>query len=175
MSQRVVSVAACIALTAWPLAASAEPGETSGASGSGAAEVIDPVLIRKIDDLRFGSFAQPTAAAQMTVSQNGSVSATGDIASTMNIVQSATGRGPARFEVETDGSRLFRFAVPSQINITNGSSTMAIRNIDTNTFLGFVLTFQDEFTLRLGGTLYANANQEPGQYSGDFQVTVFYY
>lgn len=171
---RILRLAAALALPLVSVPALAEPGDTSTISGAAAAELIDPGRVVKIDDLRFAAFMSPTAAATMTITPDGAVSATGEVASTMNIVTTPDGRGPARFLIDGADDRFFIPFHPRSVTITNGTSTMLVDRM-TDNVIGLQRIGPDgEFEYRIGGRLNVNANQEPGRYSGEFEITVLF-
>ena len=161
--------AACLATPAF-----ADPGSTTEESGAASATVADPATIRRISDMRFGRFASPGNASAIRVNLDGSINAFGDVASSTGMAQPADGRGPAQFVVEQAGNRGGTVFIPGSITITNGSANMTVNSITGRlVVLSGVGRFR-VYRLDLGGTLRVNANQAPGQYSGDFDVTVIY-
>ncbi len=174
---RNTSLAGLVAGLAMPVIASpamAEPGDTATVSGASAAEVVDPGALVKVDDLRFGTFARPASAASMTITANGTVTATGEVAASMDSFPSPGGRGPARFLVQGTDSRLFIPFFPSSVTISNGSSTMLVDQLRDNVFIIGFLDSEGRYNYQIGGRLNVSANQEPGQYSGDFQISVLF-
>ena len=156
-------------------AALAEPGDSASLNGTATAELVNPGRLYKLEDLRFGAFMQPSANATLTITPDGAASGTGDIATGMNIPQPPEGRGPARFRLDGTANRAFVALIPNRITITNGSATMDVRDITTNIRPGNNrFDGAGRFDLHIGGTLRANAIQAPGQYSGDFQITVIF-
>ena len=167
-------LAAGLAILAIATPAAAEPGDTAMQSGTTAAEVIEPGALVKLDDLRFAAFASPSARATMTITAYGVVSATGEVATTMNAFSSPGGRGPARFRVQGTDNRAFIPFIPRRVTISNGTSTMEVDRM-TDNVLGLGLLDRDgRYTYQIGGRLTVEANQEPGNYSGEFQLTVLF-
>jgi hypothetical protein len=172
---RPVARACALALAMGPLPLCAQPGNSVTFTGTVQAELVNPGRLALLEDLRFGAFMQPAAPATLTVAPDGSASGTGEIATTMSIPQPAEGRGPARFRLDGTENRAFVAIIPNRITISNGTATMEVRNITTNMRNGsnrFDATGQ--FILAVGGTLRANANQAPGEYAGDFRITVIF-
>ncbi|MWV26588.1 DUF4402 domain-containing protein [Aurantiacibacter rhizosphaerae] len=166
--------AASLAMCAIAVPAAAEPGDTATQSGTTSAEIIEPGAITRLDDLRFAAFASPTAAATMTITADGVVSATGEVATTMNAFTSPGGRGPARFRIQGTDNRAFVPFFPRSVTITNGTSTMMVDKMSDNIRGRAILDEDGRYIYQIGGTLNVNANQEPGNYRGEFTVTVLF-
>ncbi len=154
--------------------AAAAPGDSTEESGTAAAVVADPITIQRISDLRFGRFASPGTASSITVNVDGSFSAAGEVASSTNMAQPAGGRGPAQFTVEQAGNRGGTVFIPGDITITSGTNSMLINSITARLVVISGVGRNRIYRLDLGGTLRVNANQAPGSYLGDFDVTVIY-
>ncbi len=165
-----------LALAASLLAAqaSAEPGDSFQGSGTAAAEVADPATIQRVADLRFGRFASPGTASTIRINVDGSFNATGDVASSTGMDQPADGRGPAEFIVEQAGNAGGTVFIPANITITNGSSNMLVDAITGRLVVISGFGRNRIYRLDMGGTLRINANQAPGSYRGEFDVTVIY-
>lgn len=160
------------ALTA--ASASAEPGDSVEGSGTAAAEVADPVTIRRISDLRFGRFASPGNASTIRVNVDGTFNATGDVVSSTAMAQPASGRGPAQFTVDQAGNFGGTVFIPSTVIITNGTANMTVNAITGRLVVISGLGRNRVYRLDMGGTLRVNGNQAPGAYRGEFDVTVIY-
>lgn len=164
-----------LALALAPASVCAQPGNSSTASGTAQAEVPELGRLAHLRDLRFGAFMQPTAAGTLVVAPDGTATGTGQIAAGMTIPQPPEGRGPALFRLDGTANRAFVANLPNRITISNGSATMQVRNITTNMRNGSNrFDASGIFMLYVGGTLQVAANQAPGEYSGDFQVTVIF-
>lgn len=152
----------------------AEPGDTVQETGTAAATVADPITLQHIADLRFGRFASPTTASTIVVNVDGSFSASGDVASSTGIDQPASGRGPAQFRVEQAGNRGGVVYIPGNIGISNGAASMTVTNVTGRIVRTSGRGRFSVYRLDMGGTLQIGANQAPGSYIGDFDVTVVY-
>lgn len=171
------SLARCGAILAlWGLStpALAAPGDAAENSGDAAAEVVEIIAIRHVSDMRFGRFASPGNASTITVGVDGSFSAAGDVASSTNLPQPSGGRGPAEFIVEQAGNRGGTVFIPTSITTSNGSETMLVNSMTGRLVVISGAGRDRVYRLDLGGTLRVNANQAPGSYIGDFDVTVIY-
>ncbi len=158
-------------LALFPAAAQAEPGATNAQTdGAATAQIVGPFQIEPIADLRFGSIMQPAAAGNVSIQSDGTV--------TTALTFSATSgpRGPAVFVVTGEANRRFLVQLPSPITISNGTSTMTVDQFRSNTVPPGIARFSNTgfYILNVGGRLKVNANQEPGSYTGTFDVTVLY-
>lgn len=160
--------------SAWALLAAAPalaaPGETAQVQGQAAAEVVLPLRVQPLQNLRFGAFMRPTAAGRITITPLSVVTSTIDISTFPG------NRGAARFRVDGQGSRFFIISLPTQATISNGTATMRVDQFTAGTPTGVVGRFDSTgfFDLQIGGRLNVNANQAPGNYSGTFTFTILY-
>jgi hypothetical protein len=152
-------------------AALAGPGDTATESGASTARIVEALDIQALYVLRFGTFMQPTTAGTVTIASNSTVTTTGGVDATVF----PTGRGASGFLVHGTPNRQFNTILPTSITVSNGTSTMTVdsfrkngggnpNRLDSNGF----------FLLHVGGRLNVNANQQAGNYSGTFAVTVLY-
>ncbi|KPF63645.1 hypothetical protein IP79_07055 [Porphyrobacter sp. AAP60] len=153
---------------------SAEPGDSFQGSGTAAAEVADPITIRRISDLRFGRFASPGNASTIRVNVDGTFNATGEVVSSTNMAQPAGGRGPAQFTVDQAGNFGGTVFIPSTVIITNGTANMTVNAIAGRLVVISGVGRNRVYRLDMGGTLRINGNQAPGAYRGEFDVTIIY-
>lgn len=171
---RLVMGATALAASLLTVPASAEPGDSVEGSGTAAAEVADPITIRRISDLRFGRFAAPGNASTIRVNRDGTFNATGEVVSSTAMAQPASGRGPAQFTVDQAGNFGGTVFIPSTIIITNGTANMTVNAITGRLVVISGTGRNRVYRLDMGGTLRINANQAPGAYRGEFDVTVIY-
>ncbi len=167
-------LAAGLAISMVAAPAAAEPGDTATQSGTSSAEIIEPGAVTRLDDLRFAAFASPATAATMTITPDGAVSATGEVATTMNAFSGPADRGPARFRIQGTDNRAFVPFFPRSVTITNGTSTMVVDRMSDNIRGRAILDEDGRYIYQIGGTLNVNANQEPGNYRGEFTVSVLF-
>jgi hypothetical protein len=165
-----------LALSTLSAPAQAQSSDSSTISGVAGAEVIEPSRLMRLRDLRFGAFAQPTAASSLTIAPNGTATAVGQIASTMTIQQPVSGRGQAIFRIDGTPNRAVVVQIPNRITISNGSATMQVNAITSNLPANGRPRMDPSgvFYLNIGGTLNVAANQAPGHYTGNFTVTVIF-
>lgn len=161
------SLAACLAV-----ASHAAPGDTDTASGTANAVVVVPPQIVAIDSLRFGQLISPPTAGTVTIAPNSSITSTLDLTAFPSV------RAPARFLVVGERNRRFITSISNSTVISTASSaTMIVSALQfTRTTASPInrLNASGTFDLYVGGTLNVQANQQPGQYSGVFEVSVIY-
>lgn len=144
-------------------------------TGSSTAQIVAPLQVAALADLRFGRFFQPTSTGNLTISSLGLVIGTAGMAPAVTTPQNSGGRGPASFQVTGEAGRFFRAGLPGRIDIANGSATMRVSNFTTNVpSRGIALTSAGSFTMTVGARLQVAASQAVGNYSGTFDVTVSY-
>lgn len=160
----------------YPVAAVAAPGDTFTISGNGRANVVEPVDIQPVADLRFGRIVQPATAGTLTIGVDGSETSTGGVTAAMNTPQGPNGRGPAAFAVFGDANRRFLVFHSNSITLTSGTSFMTVSNLDANAGPpGFSnLDANGYYALFIGGELAVAANQPAGVYTGTFEIRVQY-
>lgn len=152
-------------------AAYAAPGATNAQTdGAATAQVVGMFEIAPITDLRFGAIMQPSTNGTVTVGSDGTVT------TPLTFSNTSGPRGPASFVVRGDPNRLFVTFLPGSTAISNGTSNMTVNQFRANTvFFGLArLSSTGLYILNVGGRLSVNANQEPGSYTGTFDVTVLY-
>lgn len=149
--------------------AHAQSTDTMSVTGASKVRVVEPISIVNISDLRFGTLMQPLTNGIVEVAADGAVTTNLDLSTFPN------GRAPARFTVLGEAQRRFIIFVPNRINISNGTSTMRVDRFRTNLDRGFGrFDAVGSYDLYVGGRLHVDANQEPGSYSGTFEVAVLY-
>ena len=165
------ALATAIAMAMLPATAHAAPGATEDqTTGAAVAQVIGPFQIAPIADLRFGSIMQPATPGNVTISSAGVVT------TTLTFSATSGPRGPAIFVITGEPNRRFLVQLPAPIDISNGTSTMRVDQFRANTAASGQVNFSSTgfYVLNVGGRLRVNANQEPGSYTGTFDVTVLY-
>jgi hypothetical protein len=170
------TISGVLAIAALALAPGKAKAQTTASQpGAGRAEVVGPLTLQPVLDLRFGRFYRPSGNGSLTITPNGTVTGNGSLSQEVTTPQEVNGRGPASFIVRGDASRVFRVSLPSRIDITNGTATMRVTNFTSNVpARGITLNANGRFDLSIGARLQAFANQAPGAYSGRFPVTVTY-
>ncbi|MFA6220479.1 MAG: DUF4402 domain-containing protein [Erythrobacter sp.] len=154
---------------AMPTAAFAAPGDSATTAGASDARIVEPLALQSLEDLRFGTFVRPTAAGTVTIAADSTVTSALDLAAFPN------GRGAASFLVRGTANRLFITFLPTTVTITNGTATMRVDTFRKNGGAGLNrLDANGYHVLTIGARLRVNANQQAGNYSGNFAVRVLY-
>lgn len=161
--------------------------------GSAFARLIQPVSITQIQDLYFGTLVKGSLSGPVTVTLNplaGNVSSISS--SNPSQVQALGGHVDAGFIVAGEANRVVGVQYPSAIVLDklggNGSEAQRMsitaleidvwdpQDLSADLFNGssFTLPADGNATLEVGGTLTINSDDEVGEYSGTFEITVKY-
>lgn len=168
------TLALACAMLATP--ALAEPGGSDTASGAATAQVVEPIDLQWIADLRFGRIMQPVVGGRLELSPTGAIATTGDIGISIDTPQATNGRGPAAFAAFDDGNRKFLVTVPNRIDISNGTATMRVDKFTSQLSNGANYMNMTGYTgILVGARLTVGAMQPVGTYTGDFTITVSYF
>lgn len=160
-----------LGLVAMATPASAAPGDTFQVAGQARVRVAEPAKVTLIEDLRFGAIMQPPTAGTVTVAPDSTIT------STIDISAFPYSRGAARFLVTGDPNRRFLFQLPNSMVVTSGTAFMVVNRFRTNAVPPGItarLNAAGEFVLDVGARLNVGAVQQPGEYSGTFDLTVVY-
>ncbi|MFZ9396404.1 MAG: DUF4402 domain-containing protein [Erythrobacter sp.] len=159
------------------MAGHAAPGDTFSVNGSARAIISQPPQVTALEELRFGIIMSPAANGTVTVTPGGTVT------STLDLTAFPSTRAPARFLVHGERNTRFITTVSNSTVIVNQNGTpMVVSNLTYNrpAAQGQGQAQHNRtgnnglFDLYVGGTLNVRANQEAGQYSGVFDVTVVF-
>jgi len=137
------------------------------------ATVIAPISIVNTGStpLDFGTIARSSTAGTVTITPVGGQSPSGGVS-----VLSSSGFSAAPFAVTGENDASFNITVPSNSTVeltrSGGSETMAVNDFAHNSTL--VLSGTGAGTFSVGATLYVNADQIAGDYTGSFAITVAY-
>jgi spore coat protein U-like protein len=144
---------------------------SASATANAKAEIVTPISILKTQDLDFGSIAASSVADQVTIAPNGTRTSGGNV-----ILIAAFPGEQAVFNVSGDPNYAFNITLPgdNEVTITNGSATMEVNSFVCNPTSPSSLDASGSATLNVGATLYVGANQDPGSYTGTFDVIVAY-
>jgi Domain of unknown function (DUF4402) len=128
--------------------------------------------ITKNLDLSFGSIT-PSASADgtMTLAPNGLVSTTGGVTS-----RSGSGYSPAAYTISGVPAASFSVTVaPTTVTLSGPGGTLTVGDFALNQATPITLDSNSGLAfLNVGATLFVNAGQLPGKYTGTFDVTVAY-
>ena len=143
------------------------------ATTTGSAAIIQALLIEKNSDLAFGTLIpQYTAATTWTIYTDGTTpDGTATKFSGSGLQTAAT------YTITSEPNQSYTINIPASVTLQGPTKTMLV-TLDTNLSgaTGAVShsSSTGSFDLVIGGTLDIAANQEPGSYTKDFDVTVAY-
>lgn len=143
---------------------------SSTATASASARIVTPLEIMKDVDLAFGNIAAGPSAGTVTVATDGTRNGNGGVI----LIEAGNVNSAAQFSIIGYASATFAITLPSDIEISNGTSQMTVDNFISDLGATSTLDGNGEATLNVGATLNVNAGQEPGLYTGSFDVTVAY-
>lgn len=143
-----------------------QPASAQEASADAVVEIEVPLTISKTADMRFGNIIPGTSASIARMVNNGSITM-------MGTATHAGGTfGQASFEVTGPPNRwiTFNFGAPS-ILLTNGAGQ--VMRVERFKPFGYQrISAQGMRQLRASADLLVGANQPPGFYTGEFNVTI---
>lgn len=155
------------ALMLSPFAASAQTASTTAS-----VDIENYALdITKNQDLSFGSII-PSASANgtMTLFSNGIVSTTGGVTS-----RSGSGYSPAAYTISGVPAATFSVTIaPGTVTLSGPGGAMIVSDFALDQATPITLDASGLAFFNVGATLYVNAGQLPGNYTGTFDVTVAY-
>lgn len=153
--------------------AAAGPLFAQTAPGVSVVEISRPSTVQRLQDLQFGDIIAGSTISTVVVNpytdsrsiQTGNATAFGGTVSA------------ARFQVSARPLLYYQISLPGSTTLTRngGSQTMLVDNFTLNgSSLRFLPLFTSIGNFKVGGRLTVGAAQEPGQYNGNFVVTVNY-
>lgn len=172
-----VLVLACAGLTTQPATA-----QTVVASATAQAVIVEPTALVKVADLNFGRTAARPTAGTVTVNPNtGACTVTGPIQHTGGCAYAEFGgMGVRRMRVRIQLPTTITLIGPSGATMLADTLTLGLAP-DLTQLPGSPGNPRYEigsnsgiFAFRLGARLNVGANQLPGVYTGNFNVTVIY-
>lgn len=154
------------------LAVFAAPGHAADGSAGADAAVVQPLQLVNTRDLNFGVLLTTGAAGSVSIDPNDDARAT-----TGGVTAAGAGEHAAQF---------FSYGGPSQFVLVTrgplpvlqrqgGGASMNVSQLSLNGPVFRFLSNAGVLDLRVGGTLQVGANQAPGEYEGDFRITVTYF
>lgn len=161
------------ALSAMTSIAHAQDSSTATASGS--ATIIQPISASATAPLAFGTIVKPTDASTATVSvdNSGTRSITGSAAA----LGSATAAG---FAIVGEGGSSYTVSVPSSIDLVAGTNTLVVTTTNNSTGGGILggagasIGTTQTNTFGVGGSFNISNGTASGAYTGTFTVTANY-
>lgn len=165
-----LAVFAGLVSLAWPSASSAAP---VGPDANAKARVLlhRPATVRKLQDLHFAYLAV-TAAGTATIEPNTEVMTTsGGVLHISGLPFAALFEGVA----PSRGVVIVRIPRdPITITRVGGTETMTVSDWTISGNARRTVAAQEPFDFKIGGTLYVNAGQAEGLYTGTFDVQIQY-
>ncbi len=148
------------------------PAMAGSQQGPVQANVLQPLQIINISDLRFGTILRGTTAGTVVINPNTSArTKTGGptlVGNDGGAAQFLTYGGPLQFV------QVNRGPLPV-LTRQGGGGTMNVTGLTLNGPVNRFLSSAGILDLRVGGTLAVGANQPSGRYSGTFDIIVTYY
>ncbi len=138
--------------------------------GDATAHIIQPIEINKVADLRFGNIAAGPAAGAVVIATSGDRSSSGNV----TIIDAGDNSSAATFDITGHPDATFTVNLPISIMIASGIYEMEVIEFESSLGDSSILNNLGEANLKVGATLNVEANQEPGFYTGSFDVTISY-
>jgi hypothetical protein len=161
-----------ITLAAALVTIAASPAAAASGSGTVGVRILSPLTVSYDGPLQFGTILASAVAGTVTVdAQTEARTMTGGVTAAGGTVTAA------RFSGWTEGRTHVKIDVPTgSVTLTRagGGATMTADSFDANVPKNNWQPPNDIFDFRVGARLNVGANQLPGVYSGQFNVTVVY-
>ncbi|MEL7128058.1 MAG: DUF4402 domain-containing protein [Pseudomonadota bacterium] len=149
------------------------PAAADTASSNNGAVIIGPLQVSNTQALYFGTIA-PSVSASGTANLVPSASAATRTCSA-ELACLTNDFTQAEFTVIGDIDRVVTYDVPANVSVSNGSTgNMTIALAGESAINGTRVLTGGISRLNFGGTLSVAANQPPGDYTGQFTLTVEY-
>jgi hypothetical protein len=161
------------ALSAMTSIAHAQNSSTATASGS--ATIIQPISASSTSNLAFGTIVKPNDATTATVSV--------DTSGTRSITGTAAGLGSATaagFKIVGEGGSAYNVTVPGTIDLVSGTNTLVVTTADGSGGTGILggagasIGSTQTNTFGVGGSFNITSGTPSGAYTGTFTVTANY-
>ena len=150
--------------------------QSSTATATATASVIQPISVTKATDLSFGAFVRPATGAN-TIAIN-SATGTRSLTGGGNGALTASSTSRAAFTVGGEGAQTFSITVPPTVSITRAGGTetlpVTLSASGATGALSGTVGGDGTATFGVGGTLPLDSSVVGGSYSGAFDVTVGY-
>lgn len=143
------------------------PNPTASSEASASANIIKVISIDNTGDLLFGNIIASSAGGTLTIPADGDPYYDGIAAPTGN----EGTRQAATFTVEGENMATYSLTLPTSVTLSSGAETMTLTEFSDNAKK--VLEGGEE-VFNVGATLTVNPNQQAGEYTGTFEVTVAY-
>jgi hypothetical protein len=161
------------------LGASPALAQSSTAQGASRANIVVPVQITRISDLAFGSIVAPASGTgRVTINAR-----TGARTANVNASPIGTAFNRGQFVVTGGPNRTVNLTVSSPtIQLTGPGTPMVVDQLRVNRNTGapgalprvYIIPASGTMNVGFGGRLTVPTGQAPGNYTGDFDLTVAY-
>lgn len=126
-------------------------------------------------DLQFGSVAAGASTGSVTVAANSTRTSSGTVA----LVSQGNTPAAASYGVNGEPNYTFNLTVPAtDVTITNttgiGGETMTVNTFTSDIASNHTLSNGGTAAFHVGATLHVSGAQVPGDYAGNFDVTIAY-
>ncbi|HEX7706861.1 MAG TPA: DUF4402 domain-containing protein [Thermoanaerobaculia bacterium] len=141
------------------------------ATARATAEVMEPIGISRVSDLRFGSFAARTGGSVVLSPAGGR-----DAAGSIQLAAHDTG-GAAAFEVIGDRDASYAITFPESVAMLHESGAtprLTVLDFTSDPANGGVIDSSGRHLVRVGATVVVAQDQVPGRYAATFSVVVDY-
>ncbi len=145
-------------------------GATATATASATADIVIPLEISKDVDLVFGKIAAGPSAGSVIIATDGSRTGNGGV----TLIAAGNVNSAAQFSLIGYPEATFSIELPALITITNGGYQMNVTDFVSSLGNTSALDVNGVSTLSVGATLNVDADQQPGLYTGSFDITVAY-
>lgn len=164
-----LSLAGLLSFAVAPPVLAAPVGAVTPATGR--AEIRKPAAIRLLNDLNFGYLIVTTAGTAVMNPNTDTISTTGGVVSVGGNPYSALFEGVAPVK----GVVIVRTPKnPTTLTRVGGTETMTVSNWTIDGSNSRQVNSKEPFDFKIGATLFVNANQVEGLYTGTFTVDVQY-
>lgn len=129
------------------------------------ATIVTPITIVHKADMNFGRLLPGNLQGSIVLSGNGVRTANGGV----TLPEDEGTISGAVFEVTGQAGYTYATLLPSEVTLTNGSSTMIVKNFTSD---GTGQLSNGAQTLHIGATLQINGDQAVGVYTSDAPLTI---
>ena len=175
LKKSTIMLCVCLSVAATP--AIAAPPVTK--TGTTEAVIIRRLSFIKIDDLNFGRIIPSNIAGTVVLAPTGTRTSNNGIVLVSNTHQ------PARFAGQGSNGQAVTISISSNTILINGpGAAMRVRNfvigsnptvaLGTTPLRFTIASTTGVFAFPVGGTLEVGANQAPGKYTGNWNITLNY-
>ncbi len=134
-------------------------------------EIVEPLTTEKTSDLSFGTIVIDSDGGTVSFDADGNIQLTGGL----SFLNSGSQPVQASFNISGRPGTGINIELPSEVILIHPDGhEMILDGITPNTDADPTLDAQGQIDFLLNGTLHVLQNQESGDYSGTFMVTVNY-